>query len=359
MGDFRDMMRVMGSRVGGVSYNPARDIPSLTSKVILITGAAGDLGRVTATQLAQHGRPDRIYVADLPPRDEAAKKELVDRITKEAYDDATPKDGKKTEIRFLDLDLGSFESIQRCATDFLAREQRLDILMLNAGIMRVATGVTKEGYESHFGINYVGHALLIKLLMPVVLRTAETYGDRPRIVVVSSEGWAMAPKGGILFDKVKSKCEDLVNTALLCAVTNNEADHVTKSYTKRYGQSKLALIHLTKELAQRHSQIDVVVLHPGRVETGLGRSLVKEVPLIRFISPIASFISVSAVEGAKNHLWTATSPDVVSGKYYEPVGVPDKEGKIARDSELRKKLWTWTEGELKGLEAKEEHNQGT
>lgn len=210
MGDFRDMMRVMGSRIGGVSFDPARDIPSLANNVILITGAAGDLGRVTATQLAQHGRPDRIYVADLPPKDEAAKKELIDKITKEAYENAKPEDGKKTEICFLDLDLGSFESIRRCATEFLAREKRLDILMLNAGIMRVATGITKEGYESHFGINYVGHALLIKLLMPLVLRTAEISSGRPRVVVVSSEGWAMAPKTGILFDKVKTNCEDLV-----------------------------------------------------------------------------------------------------------------------------------------------------
>lgn len=213
MGDFRDMMRVMGSRIGGVSFDPARDIPSLANNVILITGAAGDLGRVTATQLAQHGRPDRIYVADLPPKDEAARKEIVDRITKEAYGSAKPEDGgKQTVICFLDLDLGSFESIQRCATDFLAREQRLDILMLNAGIMRVATGTTREGYESHFGINYIGHALFIKLLMPLVLRTAEVSSGRPRIVVVSSEGWAMAPKTGILFDKIKTSCEDLVIT---------------------------------------------------------------------------------------------------------------------------------------------------
>lgn len=111
---------------------------------------------------------------------------------------------------------------------------------------------------------------------------------------------------------------------------------------------------MTKELAQQHKQVDVVALHPGRVDTGLGRSLVKEVALLRLISPIASFLSVAPGEGAKNHLWTATSPKVVSGKYYEPVGVPDKEGKIAKDEELRKKLWTWTESELKGLDVKEE-----
>lgn len=215
MGNLRNLARVLYSRPGGAPYNPARDIPSLAGKVILITGAAGDLGRVTATQLARCGRPDRIYVADLPPRDEAGKKQLVDRITQEAYEGIDTKEGKKSEVHFLDLDLGSFESIQRCAAEFLAREERLDILMLNAGIMRVTPGLTREGYESHFGINYVGHALLIKLLMPTVLRTTEAGSGRPRVAIVSSEGWAMAPKGGVLFDKVKTNCADLVSQSML------------------------------------------------------------------------------------------------------------------------------------------------
>lgn len=81
----------------------------------------------------------------------------------------------------------------------------------------------------------------------------------------------------------------------------------------------------------------------------MGQNLAKESLLIRLTAPFAPMMSVSAVEGAKNHLWTATSSDVVSGKYYEPIGVPDKEGNIARDDELRTELWAWTEGELKNL----------
>jgi retinol dehydrogenase-12 len=95
------------------------------------------------------------------------------------------------------LDLSSWVSIRRCAADFVTREQRLDLLYLNAGIIRVAPGVTAEGYESHFGINYLGHALLARFLLPTMLRTTQrTPGVR--IVTVSSEGHRLAPKGALI-----------------------------------------------------------------------------------------------------------------------------------------------------------------
>lgn len=74
-------------------------------------------------------------------------------------------------------------------------------------------GMTEEGYELHFGVNYVGHALLAKLLIPVMQQTAERGGGhvlRTRIVIASSEGYAMAPKGGVAFDKLVTNCEDMV-----------------------------------------------------------------------------------------------------------------------------------------------------
>lgn len=217
MVEFKEMARVtfFGSRnnpSNGASFEPARDIPSLAGKVVLITGAAGDLGRQTAVGLARYGRPARIYVADLP-RDERAKEEAINRITREAYGESSSEGSEaaaRTEIRFLDLDLTYFQSVQKCAAEFTAKESRLDILVLNAGIIRVPAGITTEGYEVHFGLNYLGHALLSRLLVPVMLRTAQQLDADVRVVVVSSEGYAMAPKGGIRFDKLKTTCADMV-----------------------------------------------------------------------------------------------------------------------------------------------------
>lgn len=378
MGELWNMLRVtlFGSRNkerGAATFETARDIPSLAGKVVLITGAAGDIGRVSATELARYGRPARIYVADLPPRDGATKKEIVDRITRDAYGESKVErddDKTKTEIRFLDLDLGSFESIRQCAANFSAQEERLDILIMNAGIIRVAKGVTKEGHESHFGINYLGHALLVKLLMPTMVRTAEQQQaegghGHGRLVIVSSEGHKMAPKEGIAFDKLKTDCAAMVGPPpspkymhkCLPRVSNRGSYSHTQphsqSYTQRYGQSKLALIHLTRQLAQMYPQIEVVAVHPGRVNTGMGVSLGKESLLIRLAKPIAPLMCVTPSEGARNHLWAATSPNVVSGTYYEPVGVPDREGKMAWDNQLREKVWEWTENELRGVSALE------
>ncbi|KAK7995130.1 hypothetical protein PG990_013903 [Apiospora arundinis] len=350
MAQLMGMMRVtlFGSRNDaaasgkGASFDPARDIPSLAGKVVLITGAAGDLGRTAAVQLARYGNPTRLYVADLP-RGPDEKEELLGRIEREAYETTEEKgseaksnksssgsrDGGKprTEFRFLDLDLSSLETVRACAAEFLAREERLDVLVLNAGIIRVAAGTTREGYESHFGINYVGHALLSRLLIPTLVRTAEQLHSDARIVVVSSEGHAMAPKGGIQFDKVKTLCAKM-------------------SYTQRYGQSKLALIGLAKQLARRYPQVKVAAVHPGRVVTGMAYSLSKESLLVRITGPLAPLICVPVATGVRNHLWAATSPDVVSGKYYEPVGIPDKESVTAKDDGLSDQLWEWTEKEL-------------
>ncbi|KAI1359415.1 NAD(P)-binding protein [Xylaria arbuscula] len=329
------MLRVtlFGSRntaSNGPSFDPARDIPSLAGKVVLITGAAGDLGRETAIELARYGRPARIYIADLP-RDESAKAALIDRVTREAYGDEAEQDSSpRTAIRFLDLDLTSFASVRACAAEFISAEDRLDILVLNAGVIRVPPLLTSEGYELHFGLNYLGHALLARLLVPKLQQTAQSSTD-VRIVVISSEGHAVAPKEGILYSKVKTTCPEL-------------------SYARRYGQSKLALIGLMRELARRYPDIKSAAVHPGRILTGMADSLRKESMLARVTTPISPLFCVSVPVGIRNHLWVATNPDMVSGTYYEPVGIPAKTSKAAEDEAMPKQLWEWTSTELKGLD---------
>ncbi|KAH8647791.1 hypothetical protein BX600DRAFT_118822 [Xylariales sp. PMI_506] len=296
----------------GVKFDPAKDIPAQDGKVILITGAASGIGQEAARELAEH-KAARIYIADLPrsPEDEAAAIAAVRGST-------------ETDVRFLGLNLGSFESIQKAAAEFRAAEEKLDVLLLNAGIMRVKTSLTPEGYEEAFGINYVGHTLFAKLLLPTLQATADS-----RLVIVSSEGHVMAPKGGIQFDNLKTPCDKM-------------------SFTQRYGQSKLALIFLTRDLAREFPQVKVVAVHPGRIATNMGVGLAAESLLIRMTGFLGKFIVTTVDIGARNHLWACTSPAIVSGKYYEPVGVPDREGKIAHNDELAKKLREWTEAELKG-----------
>ncbi|KAI0867367.1 NAD(P)-binding protein [Hypoxylon argillaceum] len=313
----------------GASFEPSRNIPSLAGKVILITGAVGDLGRQTAIELARYGRPARIYIADLP-LDKSAKVALIDRVTREAYSDDDDDPSTRTVIHFLDLDLTSFESVRACAAEFVSKEGRLDVLVLNAGVIRVPPLLTSEGYELHFGLNYLGHALLARLLIPKLQHTAQTNKDA-RIVVISSEGHEIAPKGGIQYNRLKTPCPEM-------------------SYPQRYGQSKLALIGLMRELTRRYPDIKSAAVHPGRILTGMADSLRKESMLARVTAPISPLFCVPVAIGIRNHLWAATSPDMVSGTYYEPVGVPAKISKAAEDPTMPQKLWEWTSSELKGLD---------
>lgn len=226
MGDLWDMLRVslLGSSNDSPAktpFDPAKDVPSMAGKVVLITGGGGDLGRQAATELARYGRPARLYIADLPAPDNE-KKALADRIVEEAYGaDAVKGASPHTQVQFLDLDLSSFDSIRKCASEFTARKKRLDVLFLNAGVLRVPPLVTSEGYEHHFGINYLGHALLARLLIPTLLRTAQqnpshgNIGNDVRIVVVSSEGHLAAPTGGVDLDKVATGCSHIVGFYLI------------------------------------------------------------------------------------------------------------------------------------------------
>lgn len=83
-------------------------------------------------------------------------------------------------------------------------------------------------------------------------------------------------------------------------------------------------------------------------------SLKKESLLVKITAPIAPYFCVPVSVGIINHLWAATSPDVKTGSYYEPVGVPGKESALAKDENLSKKVWDWTEEQLEGVKPLEE-----
>jgi NAD(P)-dependent dehydrogenase (short-subunit alcohol dehydrogenase family) len=204
--------------------------------------------------------------------------------------------------------------------------------MLNAGIMAVPPGTTKEGYEIQFGTNHVGHALLTKLLLPMMVKTAQEPGSDVRVVSLSSIGHTAAT--GIMFDGLKS-----------------EGGGCSSSMT-RYGQSKLANILFTRELQKRYGEkgITAVAVHPGVVDTELYRSMFTGVLGVGNLFKKALYTSVK--DGAKNQLWAATgkkgdgAKEVKGGAYYTPVGVPEQCSNVSKDPELAAKLWDWTEKEL-------------
>ncbi|KAL9133178.1 MAG: hypothetical protein Q9175_005646 [Cornicularia normoerica] len=106
-------------------------------------------------------------------------------------------------IAFTKVDLASLDSVKAALEQFSS--PRLDILICSAGIMATPPALTTDGYEMQFGVNYLAHALLIKLFLPTLLETAKLPHSDVRIVILTSLGYRMAPKIGVDFKNVKTK----------------------------------------------------------------------------------------------------------------------------------------------------------
>jgi NAD(P)-dependent dehydrogenase (short-subunit alcohol dehydrogenase family) len=236
-------------------------------------------------------------------------------------------------IEHLPLDLTSFASIANAANTFKSREKRLDILINNAGVMAMPYSLTKEGYEIQFGTNHVGHALLTKLLLPVMLETAKEPGADVRIINVTSIGHFLAPSGGIIWDQ-----KELEN-----------------QFTwRRYGQSKLANILFTRELAARYPQITSVAVHPGVIITDLYASAQSNWFLVLGLKIYGSLFRFlpghfrDTAKGALTQTWAATAAkeNLDNGGLYMPVARKLTGSSYSRDMGLAKKLWEWTDAEF-------------
>ncbi|KAL5350783.1 hypothetical protein ACLOAV_004352 [Pseudogymnoascus australis] len=291
-----------------IKFDPDQDIGDLAEKVILVTGGNSGLGKETVLRLAKHN-PKCIY---LGTRSLERGEEALSDIKTEAPD---------SNIKLLQIDMASFASIESAVavvtsslSESKADSERLDILINNAG----------DGYELQFGTNHMGHALLTKLLLPTMLKTAELApdGGSVRIVNISSDGHYHATAPGIHFDDL----------------------NIVNNWT-RYAQSKLANILHAKALAKRYPSIISVAVSPGTVRTTIFEKM--NSPVMNTLIWLFGWASmVDIPEGCKNQLWAATAPGVETGIYYWPVGVTGGGSKFSKDEALEDKLWEWTEAEL-------------
>ncbi|KAF9697178.1 hypothetical protein EKO04_005115 [Ascochyta lentis] len=297
-----------------MSFNPDKDIGSLAGKVILVTGGNSGLGKESILQLAKHNPRQIIMAARSQARAETAIKEI---------EAAVP--GAK--IAFLALDLSSFDSIKKAAASFMQQHDRLDVLLNNAGLFGVPPGTTEDGFEMHFGSNYMGPALFTKLLLPLLEKTSKLPNSDVRVVQLSSGAFRFAPTGGILFSQLNTPQTDIPGRA-------------------RYGQSKLANLYFTKSLAKRYPSIKCVSLHPGVVKTGITANTTKNYPyLSRVFDIIIKLFFTDVQTGALGQIWAAAgrSDDIETGAYYEPLKKQVTRNKMVNDEELAEKLWAWTE----------------
>jgi NAD(P)-dependent dehydrogenase (short-subunit alcohol dehydrogenase family) len=280
-----------------------------------MTGTGG-LGKGSVLALAKHD-PAHIYFTGRSVQ----RAQAVIAEAKKAVPGA--------RLTFLQCDFASLADTKAGMQRF--GHDRLDVLICNAGVMALPAETSKDGYEIQFATNHLAHALLIKLLLPTILRTAQQGGD-VRIVTLTSVGWRGYPKGGVAFKTLKSK-----------------QDFGALGPWRRYGQSKLANILYAAELARRHPQLTSVSTHPGVVATDLVNTLGVRDKLMVYAGN--KWKLNTEKEGVLNQLWAATKAEkakLVNGAFYMPVGIvaQDKLDKTATSQKLAADLWEWTEQAL-------------
>ncbi|XP_059222320.1 retinol dehydrogenase 12-like [Stomoxys calcitrans] len=268
----------------------------IDGKVVIVTGCNTGIGKETALELARRGA--RVYMACRDSQKcEEARQEIMEISGNQNVFNRT-------------LDLSSLKSVRKFAQDFKEEEQRLDILINNAGIMATPRKLTVDGYEQQFAVNHLGHFLLTNLLLERLKAAAPS-----RVVVVSSWMYAI---GNIQKEDINSE----------------------KSYNdfRAYSQSKLANVLFTHKLAQmlHGSGVAVNCLHPGSVQTELFRNN----SFLGFFSRLGKICLRSTKGGAQTSLFLALDPQMAqkTGGYYDRMTLQTVVAK-ARDDEMADWLW--------------------
>ncbi len=293
----------------------AKDIPDQSGRLAVVTGANSGLGLVTARELARSGAAVVLAARNTPKGEQAAA----------SINEAVP--GADVRVQELDLaDLGSVRSFAETLDS-----DRLDLLINNAGLMAPPRRLTKDGFESQFGTNHLGHFALTGLLMPRLLAAFE-----PRVVTVSSTAHRA---GQIDFDDLQRERK-----------YNN---------WRAYGQSKLANLMFCFELQRRATEAGTslrsMAAHPGYARTNL--QFAAPTTRDKAVMAVTNLLFAQSAEmGALPTLYAATFPDLPGGTFVGPGGLMEQRGhpKVvtaagkAYDEDTWRRLWQISE-ELTGV----------
>ncbi|KAK8004541.1 hypothetical protein PG989_004260 [Apiospora arundinis] len=303
-----------------------KDLPDLTSKVYIVTGATSGVGKELARLL--YSRNATVYLA---ARDES---DTIQHIKQ-----AGPRSAGT--LAYLPLDLGDLRSVKAAAERFLASETKLHVLFNNAGVMSADDNKmekTVQGYEKQLGVNCLGPFLLTKLLTPILVATAadrSTHTHEVRVVFVSSFAAETYHEKDVGID------------------LDNLDFHNPKASIHRYGISKVGVWAYGNELTKRFAAKGVmgVPVNPGNLRSELfaqqGFFFRLQVALMHY----------PAVRGAYTELFAGFSPQVTpeTAGYVFPFGrlqpvckelqlaaKPEEEG----GADLTRKFWEWSEKQI-------------
>jgi NAD(P)-dependent dehydrogenase (short-subunit alcohol dehydrogenase family) len=270
----------------------------MQGKTVLVTGANQGIGKATAIALARKGARV-VIVSRNAEKGRAALAEVQA---------ASPqRDGE-----LMIADLSSQVEVRRLAAEFRSHHPRLDVLVNNAGLLVPERHTTVDGIEETFAVNHLAPLLLTLELVDLLKASGPA-----RVVTVSSE----AHRGAHMhWDDLQFRT------------------HKYRSF-KAYGQSKLANILFTYELARRLEGTGVTAnaLHPGVIASGFGQTYPGPISML---IKIARPFLLTPEEGAATSVYLASSPEVegVTGQYFSKCR-PVRSNAVSYDVASQRKLW--------------------
>ncbi len=281
-------------------------------KVVVVTGSSSGIGYEAAKALADKNAEVTIAVRNQLKGDKA-----VEKIVQE---------NANANVKIMILDLADLQSVKSFAEKFKKENQKLDILINNAGVMIPPYSKTKDGFELQFGTNHLGHFALTAQLFDLLKNTPGS-----RIVNVSSTAHNFG----------KLDFSDL-----------NWQNRKYKPW-RAYGDSKIANIYFTNKLSRlindQGIDITVTAAHPGWTATDLQR----HTGALEFLN---RFFAMPAAQGALPTLRAAIDVDVQNGDYFGPGGFREMKGypvkvasnDLSKDESIADKLWNISE-EMTGI----------
>ena len=262
----------------------ADDIPDLSGRIAVVTGANGGLGLEVSRELARKGAHVVMASRDRDKAERASRDVLTE------IPDAS--------VGLQPLDLASLSSVREAAAKILAAHETVDILVNNGGVMAIPERKTEDGFEMQFGVNHLGHFALTALVSPALCRSLGA-----RVISVTSTG--RHTPGPLDPDN-----------------PNLEGRYEP---WRAYGQSKLANVHSALELDRRFRAAGLparsIVTHPGFAKTDLQARSVRETgggSSQRFFRALVGRTGMTPARGALSLLRAATDPKAVGGALYTP-----------------------------------------
>lgn len=277
----------------------------MKDKVCVVTGANSGIGLETARELARRGA-----TVVMTARDAERGATALEDVRASTGSDA---------VELVMLDLADFASVRAAAAEILQRWDRLDVLVNNAGLVLMDRRETAQGFEATFGINHLGPFLLTTLLLDRLEASAPS-----RIVNLSSEGHRLSR--GLDWDDLMAERRAYRGLTV-------------------YGDSKLAAILFTTELARRceGKGVTAYAVHPGVVRSGFAGDGDARGWFGWFVG-LTRLLYIGPARGARTSLYCATNPvaGAESGHYYKG-SRRAKPSRAGLDAEQASRLWEVSE----------------